>query len=64
MIDRERAIRDYTEAIRQCAELLNNVDKKHGTYGVIEIRDIDITELGEIFNQYARSMEWREIRLQ
>lgn len=61
---RQEIIRDYNEALSQCLNILNQVDKKHGTYGVIEIEDIDITEFGKTIHQYLRSLEWREIRIQ
>ncbi len=64
MIDRKQVIKDYTNVVNQCMKLLDDVDRKHGTYGAIEIRDINVTPVGEIFHQYTRNIEWREIRIQ
>ncbi len=61
---REEIIKDYTEVISRCSELINAVDTKHGTYGEIEVRDIDVTPFGKVVHQYLRSIKWREIRIQ
>ena len=62
--ERHTIIKEYNEALIKCMEILNSVDKKYGTYGVVEARDIDVTEFGGIFHTYIRALEWREIRLQ
>lgn len=62
--ERQVIISDYQEAIQQCLEILSSIDRKYRTYGVIEVKDIDITPFGALYHRYVRSLEWREIRLQ
>ena len=61
---RAAIVRDYTEAVNQCCQILGAVDRKYGTYAIIEVKNLDVTTLGESFPQYLRNLEWREIRIQ
>ena len=61
---RNAILKDYTEAVNQCRQIMSAVDKKFGTYAILELKNLDITALGEQFPRYLRNIEWREIRIQ
>ena len=64
MYTREEIVQAYTQAIHQCAKILNDVDMKFHTYGEVEVDNIVTTELGNSIPQYARKLEWRRILVQ
>ena len=67
---KEKIMKEYTKAIVQCAAILQSVDDNNGTYGEIEIKDVDVTAApdtnahGDFYRRYARQIEWRRIILQ
>jgi len=64
MYSKDDICKGYTEAINQCAKILNDVDIKFHTYGEIEIDNVNVTTYGEQIPQYIRKLEWRRILVQ
>ena len=64
MYTREEMIKAYSQAVRQCAKILNDVDTKFHTYGEVEIDNKVNYELGNPIPQYTRQIEWRRILVQ
>lgn len=62
--NKRRLIADYNEALSNCSKILNDVDQKWGTYGVIEVDDIETTRLSSTLRTYTRSVIWQRILVQ